>query len=279
MRMNRRFCRLTRVLGIVVVANALRCYDHCELDRLKKLKHERFALGRCTINNRGMTWIKICGITTHSAASLVVASRPSAIGLNFYPPSPRFVSQAVARSIRVSIPDQIEVVGVFVNESPAVIAATVHEVGLTGVQLHGDESPEELLTIRKCLPETRLCKAFRISEEGMHPVHNFLARCESLSAVPDRILVDARVAGLYGGSGKRVDWILVDKSKRLPDCPPMILAGGLGPENVANAIAITEPWGVDVASGVENDAGQKDAGLANEFVRIVRSTSTNCENP
>jgi len=218
-----------------------------------------------------MTWIKICGITSPAAAELVLQSRPSAIGLNFYEPSPRFISNELAKSIRRSISDPTEVIGVFVNESFDTIAATASVVGLTGVQLHGDESPEDVLTLRQRLPDANVCKAFRIGEDGLQPVHEFLTRCKSLNVSPDRILVDARVAGLYGGSGERIDWQLVAASERSPDMPPMILAGGLGPHNIADAIATVEPWGVDVASGVENELGEKDAHLTAEFVRTIRN--------
>lgn len=215
-----------------------------------------------------MTWIKICGITSPAAAEHVVRCRPSAIGLNFYAPSPRSVTAAVARSIRVLVPEDIEVIGVFVNESPETIAVIADEVGLTGIQLHGDETPADIVSFRS-LMSINVCKAFRIGEDGLLPVHKFLEECERQQAIPDRILVDARVKGLYGGSGEQVDWTLVDASARNEICPPMILAGGLNPSNVAEAIRATSPWGVDVASGVEDSSGAKDVSLMTGFINCV----------
>lgn len=217
-----------------------------------------------------MTWIKICGITSPAAAELVSACHPSAIGLNFYEPSPRYLSIVDAKATRDAIPDGIEVIGVFVNESPNAVAAIANKVGLTGVQLHGDEAPGDLRTLEKLLPNVVLCKAFRIGADGMRPVRSYLNDCKLLEARPDRILVDARVAGVYGGSGKRVDWSLVDQSARGEDFPPMILAGGLTPDNVADAISATNPWGVDTASGVENEAGEKDVQMTIDFISAAR---------
>ncbi|MCL4113520.1 UNVERIFIED_CONTAM: hypothetical protein GTU68_033675 [Idotea baltica] len=208
-----------------------------------------------------MTWIKICGITSPAAAVNVVECGPSAIGLNFYPPSPRCVTPSVACSIRKSIADGIEVIGVFVNESPEAIAVIADEVGLTGVQLHGDETPADIVNLRQ-LVKTNVCKAFRIEQ------------CELQDATPDRILVDARVKGVYGGSGERVDWSLVAVENRKWNCPPMILAGGLTAENVAEAIQTTSPWGVDVASGVEDESGEKNVSLVKQFVHNAIQQNT-----
>lgn len=154
------------------------------------------------------------------------------------------------------------------NESPEAVAVIADEVGLTGVQLHGDETPEDIQEIRQ-LVSCNVCKAFRIGEDGLVSVRKFIESCDQLQATPDRILVDARVAGLYGGSGKRVDWGLVDAPSRNWNCPPMILAGGLTPTNIAEAIKATRPWGVDVASGVEDSSGDKDVLLMSQFVENV----------
>lgn len=221
-----------------------------------------------------MTWVKICGITSDENAGEVAAANPSAIGLNFYKPSPRYVSLDKAARIRQVVGEAsqaIEVIGVFVNAGLVEIQQTVKDVGLTGIQLHGDEGVEELQQVKQRLDGVSVCKAFRVGKEGMAEVRDYLQSCRIADCLPDRILVDARVAGVYGGSGETVDWGLVASSNCEAWFPPLILAGGLTVSNVKQAIEIATPWGVDTASGVESADGKKDSRLVKQFVAFSRS--------
>ena len=259
-------------------------------------------------------WIKLCGLTDPESAQELAALRPDAVGLNFHPPSPRFVDDDVAREITAALPPDIDRVGVFVNRSADEIAVTAAWVGLTGVQLHGDEPPEIFAELRDRLPAVWLIRAWRMGADGLDDLAAYLGRlraphtgpggmpsadklsgmhvCGSREGTPgigghphmpnslkaaegmppgplDAVLIDARVPGAYGGTGVTVDW------ERLaaiydPGWPPLILAGGLTPANVADAIRVVRPWGVDTAGGVESAPGVKDAALAAAFVTAAR---------
>lgn len=206
-------------------------------------------------------WTKICGIRDVSTAMAVAELGPRAIGLNFYEPSPRSVTVEVAAEIVRSLPERVEPVGLFVNHSLDEIRQICAACQLSTIQLHGDEPPEFLAE----LGEFRILRAFRIGDEGLADVDNYLAECRKLGTRPWACLADAKVAGAYGGTGQVAPWTLL-QSEWNPDWPPLILAGGLNPRNVAAGIETVRPWGVDVAGGVESAPGSKDLSLVAEFL-------------
>jgi phosphoribosylanthranilate isomerase len=210
--------------------------------------------------------VKICGVTTLDDARHCVRAGADAIGLNFYPPSPRYVDPAVASQIATSLSGSVARVGVFVNASLADVVAVCDRVGLDFVQLHGDESPE---IVRDLAPRA-VVKAFRCRQHDDRPVIDFLGRCDALGTRPAAILVDACVPGSYGGTGLVADWDLVFRLQQQAAPVPVILAGGLRPDNVAEAIRAARPFAVDTASGVESAPGRKDPRLVASFVANAR---------
>lgn len=205
-----------------------------------------------------MTRVKICGIRTEAAAVAAVRAGADAVGFVFYPPSPRFVPPSRAAALARLLPPFVVRVGVFVNAPVEVVEAVAREVGLDAVQLHGDEPPEVCARLR-----TRVIKAVRV--DGADAVVR--ARDYSICA----LLLDAHLPGRYGGTGRRFDWSLARALDR-----PVILSGGLTPDNVAEAIRQARPYGVDVSTGVETD-GEKDPEKIAAFVRAVREADRQLE--
>jgi len=206
-----------------------------------------------------MTKIKICGIRTTNDALAAMDAGADLIGFNFYPKSPRFVEVGMVRNI-MSVLRQIgrvTTVGVFVNASATEIRATMETLGLNLAQLHGDETPEFMHAL-----DGKTFKAFRGVPENINGFER--------QDVP-AFLVDAAVKGVYGGSGVTADW---NSAALLARKYPLLLAGGLTPENVADAVRQVRPWGVDVASGVESAVGEKDASKMIAFVKAVKSLET-----
>lgn len=203
-----------------------------------------------------MTKIKICGIKTVHDALIAMDAGADLLGFNFYPKSPRYISVGQCRDIMSVMRKygHITYVGVFVNASVEEIRATMDTCALTLAQLHGDESPELLHAFYG-----RAFKAFRGVPEN---VNGFVR--ESAPA----FLLDASVKGAYGGTGVKADW---SGAAQLARQYPLLLAGGLTPENVAEAVQRVRPWGVDVASGVESSPGVKDAHKIRTFVQAVKS--------
>ena len=211
-------------------------------------------------------WIKICGITSTENAQMVANSGVDAIGLNFFPRSKRFVSTVDAAALRQAAIN-VEAVGVFVNHSPTDIAEIVQAVQLTAVQFHGDETAETIREFHGMSPETEIIRAVRIGSDSPDRLRTVTDSLKDLHVPLKAVLVDAYVPGEYGGTGERVEpaWL-----KERDESVPLILAGGLKPENVSEAIATIEPWGVDTASGVETAPGIKDLTKVATFVRAAR---------
>jgi phosphoribosylanthranilate isomerase len=206
------------------------------------------------------TRVKICGITTWEDARLCIDLGVSALGFNFYPPSPRAISPADAWSIIRRLPPFVEVVGVFVNWPPLVVDAMARAVRLGSVQLHGDESPAEVAELvrkRRVIKAVQVKRGFRVAS---------LARFRAA----DAILLDGFARGLHGGTGNTLDWKLARAAGRFGK---IILAGGLKPENIAEAIRATQPYAVDVASGVESRPGRKDPAKLRALFAVVNSMS------
>ncbi|MBX6315039.1 MAG: phosphoribosylanthranilate isomerase [Isosphaeraceae bacterium] len=211
--------------------------------------------------------IKVCGLTTPDDARAVAVAGADWIGLNFHPPSPRFVDQATAAAILAVLPPTTEAVGLFVDRPPGEVAEVAERLGLRIVQLHGHEPPEDLLALRHLF----LVRAFRLRDEASIAVMgDYLRRAEALGRMPDAVLVDAYVAGLPGGTGRTITDRVLD---HLPPLPRLILAGGLSPENVAERVARVRPWMVDAAGGVESTPGRKDPARVAAFIRAARGAS------
>ncbi len=211
-------------------------------------------------------WIKICGIKDLDTAQRIAELRPDAIGLNFYPQTPRQVDVAVAAKIAAALPAGVEPVGLFVNHAAEDVGEIAKTCRLRTVQLHGDEPPD----FAAAFPELKVIRAVRIGAEGLGAAAAFLQQCAHQQTTPDYCLVDARVAGKYGGTGHTVSWEMLDREYRRETWPPLILSGGLTPENVDEAIRICRPWGVDVSSGVESAPAVKDIDLVQRFIEAAR---------
>lgn len=203
-----------------------------------------------------MVRVKICGITNGRDARAACELGAYALGFNFYEKSPRVVSPAEAWKVRQNLPAAVQAVGVFVNWKPTVVVALAKSLQLSAVQLHGDESPRDAASCAKTLP---VIKAFRVTPDFS------LSELGKFRAVSE-FLLDAARAGQYGGTGRIADWAL---ARRAAARRPIILAGGLTPENVGDAIRSVRPYAVDVASGVESRAGKKDHGKMREFFAEV----------
>ena len=204
------------------------------------------------------TRVKICGITTWGDARLSVDLGASALGFNFYPSSPRAISPADAWSIIRRLPPFVETVGVFVNWPPLAVGALARALRLGAVQLHGDESPKE---VAELVRRNRVIKAVQVGL-GFRLAGLARYRCA------DGILLDGFKRGLHGGTGRTLDWSLARDAGRYGR---IILAGGLTPENIAEAIRVAGPYAVDLASGVESRPGRKDPARLRALFAAVES--------
>jgi phosphoribosylanthranilate isomerase len=198
--------------------------------------------------------VKICGITRPEDAELAASLGAWAIGFNFWPGSKRWCDPAVAAGIARALRRRVEPVGVFVNPSLDEVVRLTENVGLTHVQLHGDEGPAFCAAVAQ-RTGARVIKALRV--ESGADIRD-AARFHT-----DFHLLDAAAGKAYGGTGRTWDWALVAQRHSLV---PVILSGGLTPENVADGIAAVHPWGVDVASGVEAEPGIKDPAKVEAFI-------------
>ena len=211
--------------------------------------------------------VKVCGVTTVEDAVMARDAGADALGLNFHPPSPRCLATGRALEIADAVRDQVVLVGLFVNAEVDQIVAAHKELGLDLVQLHGDEPPEFLAELCDAgLEDVPIMRAFRCESEGISPVEAYLARCRDLECPPDFVLIDAHQVGAYGGTGVPVDWATAARYHGIADAPPLVLAGGLTPQNITEAIAQSQPMAVDTASGVESAPGVKDEQLVRQFV-------------
>ncbi|MEX2187786.1 MAG: phosphoribosylanthranilate isomerase [Pirellulales bacterium] len=218
-----------------------------------------------------MFTIKICGVTTVDDARAAAAAGADAIGLNFYGESPRFLPLERAQHVAVVIPKGVVRVGLFVNAPAEAICGAFDALGLDLIQLHGDEPPEFLAELGK----RPVMRAFRVGDDGLAPVVRYLDRCGELRMSPAMILLDAQQAGKYGGTGVTADWNALAEQRSLLGNLPLVLAGGLTADNVAEAIYRVRPDAVDTASGVETSAGQKDRDAMRRFVTAAREAFDN----
>ena len=202
--------------------------------------------------------VKICGITTVADARLAVQAGADLIGLNFYPPSPRYVSESTAKAIRSILPQRVRCVGVFVNAEREHIDAYVRALSLDAIQFHGDEDAAALTDW-----SVATIKAVRIGSETFLP-----EQLEGITA--DYLLLDTYSSRGYGGTGETFAWEYAAALPRM-SLDRTILAGGLNSENVAAAVATMRPWAVDVASGVESAPGRKDAEKLHAFISNAKT--------
>ena len=214
-----------------------------------------------------MFTIKICGITRVADAIAAAGAGADAIGLNFHSGSPRVIELGVAEAIAEALPAHVARVGVFVNSTAAVVRETADRLKLDFVQLHGDEPP----AVTAELADLRVVRAFRLGPAGWTPLIEYLAECDRLHGAPAAVLVDASRAGMFGGTGQMVDWELAHAFHELSLNLPLVLAGGLTADNVADGVSAAAPAAVDTASGVESMPGIKDAGKIAAFVSRARS--------
>jgi len=207
------------------------------------------------------TRIKHCGITTLEDAQLAAEAGAWALGMIFWEGSPRRVELAEAQVIGAALRRTLNIVGVFVNATLDEIDAVTQTTGLTHIQLHGDEGPSFCTEVAR-RTGAKLIKATRVRSR---------ADLQAATAFhTDFHLLDAHVEGVPGGTGATIDWDLVRRNNRFT--APLILSGGLTPANVAAAIAITEPFAVDVASGTESSPGVKDPDKLIAFAEAVHSS-------
>jgi phosphoribosylanthranilate isomerase len=256
-----------------------------------------------------MTWIKICGITNLDDALAATDAGANALGFVFYPKSPRHVTLETANSIVAKVPPQMEKVGVFVNETVDQVRDAVTQVGLTAVQLHGDESTEFSRALfqelangsqRPTIFRTWPAKIFDAPAEQtvgwdpvaaglvepdeayigkrVHKIHVakngdlFLETHGFRPGVISGVLLDSSTAEERGGTGRAFDWERVQPwAGIINSISKLIVAGGLRPGNVQEAIHLLHPWGVDVSTGVEREPGKKDPRKVRAFVQAVRA--------
>ena len=208
-----------------------------------------------------MTWTKICGTTNLEDALMSVEAGADALGFVFYEKSPRNVSVEQVREIVRELPEGVEKVGVFVNESWERVEEIADTAGLTAIQLHGDEYRDP------CTPETERNIYLAIPAGDL--TGNFvLAPPRNLAAV----IVDSGTRQHPGGTGKPFDWTASRAAvAALRRAVRVVIAGGLVVENVGRAISVLQPWGVDAVSGVERIAGRKDPTKVRKFIAAVRA--------
>jgi len=202
--------------------------------------------------------VKICGITSIDDAQAAVEAGADALGFMFYEPSPRYLTPEEAGAIIRELPDHVARVGVFVDADEPTIRSTATSAGLDTLQFHGNESPDFCTQF-----ELRTIKAFRMKDR------------ESLAQLAgyrtDAWLLDSYVQGVPGGTGERFNWDLAVEAKRL-GCP-ILLAGGLTPDNAGEAVDQVAPFGLDVSSGVEAAPGRKDAAKMATLIASAKGSS------
>jgi phosphoribosylanthranilate isomerase len=210
--------------------------------------------------------VKICGVTTPDDARIAAEAGADAVGLNFYPKSPRYIDPRSAADLVKVLGPFTAPVGVFVGTLVRQACAIAFQLGLRGIQTYS-----EVLTDDDPFPFAHI-PAFRVKDRtSLDVIRAFVAAATAAGRRPAAVLVDAYVEGVMGGTGHRPPWdLLVGFDPGVP----LILAGGLTPDNVAEAVRVVRPWGVDVASGVEKSPGQKDPDKVRLFVENAKFAAT-----
>lgn len=207
-----------------------------------------------------MTRVKICGITNLEDARVATGAGADFLGFIFYPQSPRYVTPDQVREIVTQLRHpHPATIGVFVNQRPEIVARTLTFCGLDYAQLHGAEPPAMVAALME--RGLRVIKALRVRDGT--------ARAEIERYRATAYLLDTYVPGQPGGTGHTFDWTLAVQAQ---GCGPLILAGGLTPDNVALAVRTVQPWGVDVSSGVEAAPGRKDPAQVRRFIAAAKNS-------
>jgi len=211
-----------------------------------------------------MVRVKICGITSWADAKLCIEEGADALGFNFFPLSPRCVSPAEAWDMIRRLPPYVDAWGVFVDWKPSAMLALARAIHLAGVQLHGNESASDVTMLAKHRP---VVKAFAVKDGfKVHSLRPYRAA--------NAILLEGFRRGFHGGSGATMDW---EVARRAASVARIVLAGGLTPENVTEAIRTARPYAVDVATGLEIKVAKKDPGRVKAFMRAVENVSREME--
>ena len=193
--------------------------------------------------------VKICGITQPQQSIAIASLGATALGFICVPSSPRYVTIAQIQAAIAPLPPNIDKIGVFANTTISEICQVVQESGLTGVQLHGDETPEFCYQLRQSLSQVEIIKALRVrSLEHLQTTTNY-------TDYVDTLLLDAYHPQQLGGTGQTLDWQMLE---RFSPSLPWFLAGGLTPDNILTALSQITPNGIDLSSGVEHSPGNKD---------------------
>lgn len=210
--------------------------------------------------------VKICGLTNLEDAQIAAQAGADLLGFIFYPPSPRYVSPeqvaTIVAELRASSAPRPRLVGVFVNEDFEAVEQILDFASLDYAQLHGNESPDFVTQLNQ-----RAFKALRphSGEDALQAANQY---GDLVAGAGPQLLIDAYDPQAYGGTGKKADWHTA--AMLAQRYPRLLLAGGLTPENVRNAVQTVRPWGVDVSSGVESSPGQKDHGAVQAFITAAK---------
>lgn len=218
-----------------------------------------------------MIWIKICATTNLDDALACLAAGADALGF-ILTASPRQIAPESAAAIIAALPPSVEKIGVVVNETPQRLAELANQIGLTGLQLNGDEPPDQLPEFRRALGLRKIIKALQAHELLAAPgmLDDYLRNSKSI----DGILLDSGSPAARGGTGQTFDWnAALPIVNRIKQVVPVIIAGGLTPANVAGAIRLFDPCGVDVVSGVELSPGKKAPDELRVFLASARATA------
>ncbi|QVL32446.1 phosphoribosylanthranilate isomerase [Telmatocola sphagniphila] len=210
-----------------------------------------------------MLRIKICGVTRPEDLALCSEAGADMVGINFYAKSPRFVDPRIALHLLKNSPPWLSTVGVFVDHTLKQACALAYQLGLRSIQWYGTVAdPTDPIPFA-------FIPSFRIADENsLRQVEAYVQRCRGFGYSPSALLFDSHVQGALGGTGHKAPWDLIARWKSEI---PIILAGGLTPENVAEAVRTVRPAGIDVASGVESSPGIKDAQKLQRFIETARS--------
>ena len=218
-----------------------------------------------------MIWIKICATTNLDDALASIDAGASALGF-ILTASSRQIAPDEAAAVIAALPPSAEKIGVVVNETPQRLAELANDLGLTGFQLHGDEPPDQLPEFRRALGLRKIIKTLQAREllNSTQLLDEYLRNSRSI----DGILLDSGSLSARGGTGKIFDWnAMLPIVERIKEMIPAIIAGGLTPDNVADAIRLFDPCGIDVVSGVELSPGKKDPAKLRAFIAAARAAS------
>jgi phosphoribosylanthranilate isomerase len=222
-------------------------------------------------------WIKICGTTSLDDARASLETGANALGF-ILTESPRQVTPQAAAAIIRELPTSVEKIGVVVNQTPESLKYLAETTGFTGFQLHGDEPPEQLPEFRRALGLRKIIKTLHAHELLADPakVEAYLTH----SAAIDGFLIDSGSPAARGGTGQTFDWNeMLPLVESVKEHKPVIIAGGLTPDNVAEAIRLFDPCGIDVVSGVELSPGAKDPAKLRAFITTARAAANSISHP